>query len=73
MDGFEVSEPEFEVCQVGSVMEPQNACGHFLLQKGKCRRSCLGRARWRFMDAVKVGMRSDGVRDEDAEGLDGGW
>lgn len=49
--------PEFEVCQVGSVMEPQNTCGFFSEIKKNAREAAFGRARRRFMDAVKEDIK----------------
>lgn len=49
--------PEFEVCQVGSVMEPQNTCGFFSEIKKNAGEAAFGRARRRFMDAVKEDIK----------------
>lgn len=49
--------PEFEVCQVGSVMEPQNTGGFFSEIKKNAGEAAFGRVRRRFMDAVKEDIK----------------
>lgn len=59
MDGVEESEPDqnLKSCQVGSVMEPQNTCGFFSKIRKNAGEAAFGRARRRFMDAVKEDIK----------------